>query len=108
MGIDPVLSRDEWDAIRASQANTPRGKAAAAAKHTHPPYGERWRVVRDPHVFTPWRCVVGQMQCKNDLHGWLDTSHWQWNSEGWNITPERVKMWADLYANPTEPDPEGI
>lgn len=86
-------------------------RAMREAKARHPlPKVERPRVVKDPHVEfgQRWRCVGGELQYTGSLndppsdHSWHrlhkdDTYH------GCRIpTPERIRLWADLLANPTE------
>lgn len=63
---------------------------------------ERPRVVRDPHdpdVPRPslWRYVAGEFEFDTGV----GEPRWQ-RRYGTPITPERVKLWADLLSNPTE------
>jgi len=78
-----------------------------AALRCYPlPTVTRPRVVDDPpgHRLWQWRVLNGQLQCRwNGFGGW----NTEWGStekalERIEITPERIKMWADLLDNPNE------
>lgn len=71
-----------------------------AADHYPLPTITRPRVVKDPHkANTSWRCKDGLL-----WYSWTNKENqgWYTGTVLWNPTPERVKLWADLLANPTE------
>lgn len=57
----------------------------------------RPRVVKDPHsADIVWRCDGGVLQYRQGNH------EWSMGPGYWYASPERVRLWAELLANPTE------
>lgn len=92
------------------------GEVLAEVDEAYPfPKVERPRVVADPHAGSPrgwdqkWRCVDNRLQWQGTLtDNWypLETvNHSRVPDGGYDIhtaTPERIALWADLLAGPTE------
>lgn len=74
----------------------------AAILYPDPPPPTRPRVVRDPLLAVEHRCVGGRIESR-----WLDGGDEWFSDARWILTPERVALWADLYARPTEPADAG-
>jgi hypothetical protein len=80
----------------------------AEAAHTYPlPRVTRPRVVRDPHddYGQEWRVVNGRLEFRPPYGQWGE-AHKRTDAiyDGSCLFPtlERIRMWADLLANPTE------
>lgn len=74
------------------------GHVDRAAAYRYPlPTITRPRVVKDPHsADIVWRCDGGVLQYRQGNH------EWSMGPGYWYAFPERVRLWADLLANPTE------
>lgn len=80
--------------VDTAQTSCPGGQAGVVAEHLYPA-PQRPRVVGDPvDGDLVWRVHNGVLQ-----YGYGAA----WNGlESFTVTPERVQLWADLLANPTE------
>jgi hypothetical protein len=56
----------------------------------------RPRIVKDPNIIGEWRCVDGELQVRyGPMQPWSAVDYA-------GVTTARVRLWADLLANPTE------
>jgi len=90
-----------------------KGNVYTEAKRRYPlPPRVRPRVVSDNIGLGPaeWRYVDGKLEGRLPNGGWRNMStasaDGMFNSTGMYITTARVKLLAELMANPTEPIPE--
>lgn len=58
-----------------------------------PDYDQQWRVVNGRLQYSPWRGEWSDAEPKNNVGSRTATCM--------TMTPKRVAMWADLFANPT-------
>ena len=76
--------------------------AVAKARHEYPlPKVTRPRVVDDPHVFSQFKADGGKLYWRGGNTGWYAFDNVA-NPPAFLPTEERVRLWADLLANPTE------
>jgi hypothetical protein len=67
----------------------------------------RPRVVQDPfNIYRDWRVINGEFETRRRANGCGDFKDWhspnEFNAGSIPATAARVRMWADLLANPTE------
>jgi hypothetical protein len=67
----------------------------SAAKRYPLPQIKRPRVVTDPNIIGEWRCVNGQLESRYRPDEWRKVDYA-------GVSIDRVKIWADLIARPTE------
>lgn len=93
--VDGVCAADPGAVISPSHIQERAAKRFPLPKVTRP------RVVADSEG-NAWRVVDGNLECRDAVNEWTRVRHC-------GITAERLRMWADLLANPTEEvEEEGV